>query len=295
MTEAKWANRAIFILGRLLTIFIGVAAFAASPASAQGATAAPKGSYLQSCTNITFTGGVLTAYCNDGSDGGSSLFGGAEFKESHPVSLQTVNCDPAGDVFNAYGTLFCTAKKGSEAGRAVPAGSYLQSCNSILVISHILHATCSTGGDDTLTNSLTLSKCDLGQGINNISGQLICSPATQQSIAAAKAQTQPSPPPSSPVQTALKGAGCSWFLGRANQYLCQTHIAFKQCVGYVANGQVKSCMAPNEIHTDCRWFLGRTHEYMCQSRVAFLQCEGFRTKGQLGVKACINATPKPKS
>lgn len=285
---ARW----LFIHVRLLLVaVIAMTGFSATPAAAQ-ATAAPQGSYLQSCTNITFSGGVLGAYCSDGSGSGGGLFGGSEFKEGHPVSLQTANCDPKGDVFNAYGTLFCIAKKGAEGVRAVPAGSYLQSCNSILVISHVLHATCATGGDNTLVNSLTLAQCDLGQGINNISGQLICSPATAQSIAAAKAQTQPSPPPSSPVQTALKGAGCSWFLGRANQYLCPTHVAFKQCVAYVANGQVKSCMAPNEIHTDCRWFLGRPHEFLCLSRVAFLQCENFRTKSRLGVTACINGAPK---
>ena len=277
-----------FALAAVVALTAGVAA----PALAQPATAAPQGSYLQTCSSITFSNGVLRAYCDDGSSQGSSLFGGPEFKEVSTVSLQTVNCDPKGDVFNSYGTLFCIAKKGSEAVRAVPAGSYLQSCNAILVISHVLHATCSTGYDSTIVNSLTLSSCDLSQGINNISGQLICAPATPQSVAAAKAQTQPTPAPSNPVQTALKSAGCSWFLGRVNQYLCQTQPAFKQCVGYVAKGQIKSCMAPNQIHTDCRWFLGRKTEYICTSRVAYLQCENFRTKSQLGVTKCINAAPK---
>ncbi len=282
-------------IGMILAAIVAMTAFAAAPASAQ-ATAAPGGSYLQSCWGISFKNGVLTAICKDGtySDGSAvgNFLGGKPFNSSVTSSLSTVNCDPAGDIFTLLGTLYCSAKKGFAAVHAVPFGSYLQSCNSIIVIEKVLHATCDTGDNSTTQNHLTLAQCDLGKSIDNISGQLICSPATAQSTAAIKAATQPSPPPPSPVQAALKAAGCSWFLGRANQYLCTTPAAFSQCVGYVAKGQVMSCMAPNQIHTDCKRFLGRDHEYLCQSRVAFLQCQNYLSKGQLGVTKCIDGTPK---
>ena len=203
---------------------------------------------------------------------------------------------PGRDIWNQFGELYCTAKIGLAAGHAIPGGSYIQSCSGITVISGALRATCATIYDFTLDNNLILSQCDLSQGIDNGGGQLLCTPASAESTAKAKqAVTQQTAPPANPVQTKLKGAGCSWFLGRVNQYLCPTHAAFTQCVGYVAKGQVKSCMAPDEIHTDCRWFLGRSHEYLCQSRVAFLQCQNFLVKAKLGVTKCIDAAPKPKT
>jgi hypothetical protein len=283
----------------ILAAIVAMTAFAVAPASAQ-ATAAPGGSYLQSCQDISFKNGVLKAACNDGTSSGGDVLGflpggGKPFStltDADYSSLKTVNCDPAGDIFNHFGTLYCIAKKGAAAVHAIPAGSYLQSCNSMIVITQVLHATCDTGDNSTTQNHLTLAQCDLGKSIDNISGQLICSPATAQSTAAIKAATQPSPPPPSPVQAALKAAGCSWFLGRANQYLCTTPAAFSQCVGYVAKGQVMSCMAPNQIHTDCKRFLGRNHEYLCTSRVAFLQCQNYLSKGQLGVTKCIDGSPK---
>jgi hypothetical protein len=225
------------------------------------------------------------------SSGDTLLFAG--LTDRNNAALVTKNCEPSSDIWNQFGELYCIAKLGVASQHAIPAGSYIQSCAAIAVSAGVLHANCATSGDSTRDNSLKLTLCDLSDGIDNNDGQLLCSPATSQSTAKTQqAVATLTAPPSGPVQTALKGAGCSWFLGRANQYLCSTHAAFTQCVGYVAKGQVKSCMAPNEIHTDCRRFLGRDHEYLCQSRVAFLQCQNFLTKGQLGVTKCLDASPK---
>ncbi len=292
MMAGRSRARAGSLVQMMVMMLVCAATFAAYPALAQGATPAPKGSYRNSCMNIQYAGDMLSAVCDMGtSSGGSLLFDGIADRKD--TTLTTKYCAPGSDIWNQFGDLYCTAKLGLASAHVVPAGSYLQSCNGVVVTLGMLRATCATSGDDTRDNMLRLSLCNLTEGIDNINGQLLCSPATAQSSAktlqAIIAQTAPPP---TPIQSALKSAGCSWFLGRANQYLCPTHVAFTQCVGYVAKGQVKSCMAPNEIHTDCRHFLGFANQFVCGSRVAFLQCETFRTKGQLGVKACINGAPK---
>ena len=263
------------IFAVVFAAFVGLACFTTSPAGAQGATPAPKGSYRTSCQGIEYRDEVLTALCDMGTtSGGTLLFSG--LTDRNNAALVTKNCAPSSDIWNQFGELYCIAKLGVASQHAIPAGSYLQSCTAIAVSAGVLHANCATTGDATRDNSLKLTLCDLSEGIDNNDGQLLCTPATAQSTAKTQqaVATLTAPPPS-PVQTALKGVGCSWFLGRANQYLCPTHAAFTRCVGYVAKGQVKSCMAPNEIHTDCRRFLGRANEYLCQSRPAFLQCQNY--------------------
>jgi CVNH domain len=165
-------------------------AFTATPSLAQASptgSAAPAGSYLQSCQNVEFSGGVLKAQCKTG------------YKSNLNVStLEPEYCSRRSDIANVDGRLGCIAKAGTWGkGGATPNGSYKASCRSITVEMAprpTLQAWCdrpdSDGGPfkgDKFypASTLNLEQCELGKDIANLNGQLICAPR----------QGPPPPPP----------------------------------------------------------------------------------------------------
>lgn len=162
-------------------LFAGAAAFTPTFSLANPSptgSAAPRGSYLQSCQNILFSGGVLTAQCKTGYKNGLTV-----------SSLEPEHCSRRSDIANVDGRLGCIAKPGTWGkGGATPNGSYKDSCNNITVEmtpKPTLQAWCdrpdSKGdwneGDKFYPNStLKLDQCELGKDIANLNGQLICTP-----------------------------------------------------------------------------------------------------------------------
>jgi hypothetical protein len=162
----------LFVTGGMLA---AATAFTASPALADG-SAAPGGTYLQSCQNIKYAGGVLTAQCK--------YSGGLRVS-----TLEPEFCSPRSDIANVDGQLGCIAKGQTWGkGGATPNGSYKASCSAIrveLTPWPILFASCkrpdSNGGafsGDKFypESSLKLDQCEIGKDIANLTGQLICSP-----------------------------------------------------------------------------------------------------------------------
>lgn len=147
----------------------------ASPGLAEG-SAAPRGTYLQSCQNINYSGGVLSAQCQ------SSV----GLKVS---TLEPAFCAKSSDIANVDGSLGCIAMPGTWGkGGATPNGSYKASCSRVrveLTPKPILWANCqrpdsngnATSGDKFYPDSsLNLDQCEIGKDIANLKGQLICAP-----------------------------------------------------------------------------------------------------------------------
>ena len=180
MTKRNFIN--LSAVGALLA---GAAAFTPTPGLANPSptgSAAPRGSYLQSCQNIKFSGGVLTAQCKN-TNGGLNV-----------STLEPAFCAKRSDIANVDGTLGCVATPGTWGkGGATPNGSYKASCRNIrveLTPSPVLWASCDRpDSNDNRTikfpvkgdkfyspSSLNLDQCEVGKEITNVNGQLICTP-----------------------------------------------------------------------------------------------------------------------
>lgn len=173
------------------------------------AQAAPGGSYLQSCINIGFdtATNTLTAHCayqpNDlPHPGGPIVTGvlGITPGTTYQTSLITTNCAQGADIENIRGALQCQADPTIYGyGGAVPNGSYQHSCMWWSVTGSTLNAACwdfshgkiNYGNNPSLSETqgwtnlpagwvtyagLDLTTCDMTADIENIRGQLICTP-----------------------------------------------------------------------------------------------------------------------
>jgi hypothetical protein len=193
-------------------LWFGAAALAVTLA-APAAQAQPRGSYLQSCTNVQTTGGgdpQLTAVCTD-------MRGQQRY-----TSLRYAGC--VGDIGNNNGQLLCQGGRpgdqsqsnwnggngdqsgwnngnGDRSGRnggdpggsswsqgqaGAPRGSYLQSCRNVAAGGGLLRATCQDMRGRWQYSTLNYTGCVGDIGNNN--GQLACS--VGRSVAAV--QPQPS-------------------------------------------------------------------------------------------------------
>jgi len=141
-----------------------------------GASAAPAGSYRQSCHHIRERGPILSAECRrvDG--------------RWNRTSLDLRRC--AGPVSNENGNLTCrSSHRGWEHDRrdhrrdrdwrdhdrrreALPGGSYLKSCRDVSRRGDRLVATCRTTRGDYRRTELDLDRCR--GGVANINGRLVC-------------------------------------------------------------------------------------------------------------------------
>jgi hypothetical protein len=112
--------------------------------------AAPGGSYLSSCNNVSATATTLYATCKDQ---GSSWW---------KTSLDYKTC--IGNISNADGMLSCS--------RPAPAGSYLQTCHDAIVSNGLLTATCRARNGDSEKTQLDFGPCT--SDIWNADGHLTC-------------------------------------------------------------------------------------------------------------------------
>lgn len=152
-------------------------ALSAAPASAQ-----PGGSYRQSCEDIRYSGGQLTATCG-------GLGGGAR--------TTTINASQCrGDIGNTNGVLSCagatatnvrlepnrTVNPGRGGGydpnarRSSFDGSYRRTCQNVSTSGSRLTASCDTGRGWRRTSTLDASRCR--GDISNNGGVLACDGAT---------------------------------------------------------------------------------------------------------------------
>ncbi len=262
-----------------LLALAGVLAFSAT-ANAQG-VAAPPGSYLNTCREISYSNYQIKAECDigEGEHKGLPPFGDDVTYYNKEASIKTKNCSKSADISNYYGDLVCTSVLPTD---VAPGGSYLQSCSDPHVLDGVLLVRCS----GYYKNSrLDLHQCDVSKPVANIKGQLICAPKPAKAPAATPmAQAGPAAWTPTATQAKLKAAGCSLFLGRANEFLCKDDAGFAQCKAMINGGDVKTCHAPGQLTTDCQHFLGRADEYLCLSEPAYQQCLSFQAQGK--AKAC---------
>jgi hypothetical protein len=154
-------RRAVSVgLTSLLALIFGVA-----PLSAH-AQNLPAGSYLQSCGNVTFGGGQLTASCS------------APNGQRH-TSSTSLNCN--GDIGNVSGYLRCNGAgssgghhhhhHGGNSSGSLPSGSYQQSCTNARVYGGTLRADCSASNGGRVASSTSVN---CGGDIGNVNGSLRC-------------------------------------------------------------------------------------------------------------------------
>jgi len=101
------------------------------------------------------------------------------------------------------------------------------------------------------------------------------------------------------IEKDLTEQGCSNFLGRAGQYLCQTWKGAQTCEDYLKkkDGLVTRCVSVKQAEMDqdlkkhgCTPFPGREGDYICPTADGFKTCENYRVDGRL--KICRQPTKK---
>lgn len=119
----------------------------------------PPGSYRQSCTNINFRNGTLSASCRTRSG------------NWRPSVLNTLTCQPGSDISNQDGSLFCPPQRGF----APPPGSYLRTCRDAMVGgAGNLRAVCRRNNGTWNAAVLNLAACRGARDIFNNNGNLGC-------------------------------------------------------------------------------------------------------------------------
>jgi hypothetical protein len=140
----------------------GLLLLMALPIIPQSRPAEPKGSYLQTCSQIRMEGTILSAVC----ERPRSL--------SSRTSINVAMC--GGDISNRDGSLFCFARPGTWGeGRAIPRGTYVDTCDSWFVVGTTLQARCRTRDGKNQKSFADLKNCRMGGDIWNIDGFLNCS------------------------------------------------------------------------------------------------------------------------
>jgi CVNH domain len=122
-------------------------------------SAQPRGSYTESCHDITMKGSTLHAICRS-----------ADGREA-PTTLRDANHCAQG-VVNVNGVLNC------EVSEVLPPGSYLTSCKDVRMQGTTLMATCTNNKDRSVSAELRdAHKCS--GDITNHDGKLQCVPITK--------------------------------------------------------------------------------------------------------------------
>ena len=94
------------------------------------------------------------------------------------------------------------------------------------------------------------------------------------------------------IETDLTSRGCTRYLGRAGEYLCQTLNGDQACQGYLKkkDGLVTKCLSVKQdaMNKDlyahgCRSRLGRADDFYCSTE-GMKTCENYRIDGR--VKTC---------
>jgi len=107
-----------FVIAAATLRLVGILLLQSSAAMANVGSAAPPGSYQQSCTSISYSAnGVLTASCDKSEPEG---YCGQPFCPgvSSPAQIYVPACQPGVDIANINGHLQCIAKTGHLGRRA---------------------------------------------------------------------------------------------------------------------------------------------------------------------------------
>ncbi len=129
------------------------------------AAAPPNGSYKRTCAVQTFTGSVLTAACQPD-----------DSPNFRTTQIDILACRQDPDVFNRDGGLQCYTRQGWGSGRAVPRGSYIDSCKDVIVSGdqRTVTAQCKNNNGKYQRTEITTGSCRLGNGLDNQNGRLAC-------------------------------------------------------------------------------------------------------------------------
>lgn len=133
-----------------------------------GSPPPPPGSYRQSCGQIQFENGILTAACR------------TPYGDRRVSSLRAASCAPGTDIANLDGALVCqTGNAGTYGsyggyGEQPPAGSYVATCRDIRVEGGWLRATCQDRMGNWRPTATTLMGCRPGADIINDNGTIDC-------------------------------------------------------------------------------------------------------------------------
>jgi CVNH domain len=144
-------------------VLLCMAAFVAGLPAIAHADNPPGGSYLKTCAVQSFRNSVLTANCQPEN--------GPNFRTTQ---IDTRAC--GAEIFNRDGGLQCYAGKGWGSGRAIPRGSYIDTCKDVIVTGDqkSISAQCKDGGGNYHRTQLSTGGCRLGGGLDNDNGNLVC-------------------------------------------------------------------------------------------------------------------------
>ena len=145
------------------SMLLSMAVFTASLPTLAYAADPPSGSYRKTCVVQNFNGSVLTAACHPENN--------PNFRTSQ-IDVQTCGAE----VFNRDGGLQCFAKQGFGRGRAIPRGSYVDSCKDILVSDDQqgISAQCKDRNGNFRGTRISTSNCSVGGRFDNDNGNLVC-------------------------------------------------------------------------------------------------------------------------
>ena len=150
VTQIRWRLAATILLVPFALVLTSGGARADSP---------PKGSYQQSCNNVSAQGSTLSASCKN-RGGGWQQTTLSDYRQC------------IGDISNMNGSLQCSK------GAPPPGGSYKQSCQDIFMAGSTLKASCKNRGGQWVATSLDgVNQC-VGD-IANLDGALRCSKGGQ--------------------------------------------------------------------------------------------------------------------
>ena len=144
---------------------LGTAAFfAISWIACASAADAPGGSYRRTCAVKGFDGNRLEAFCSPENGPNQRL-----------SQIDVRSC--GAEVFNRDGGLQCYARSGIRGdGRAIPRGSYVDTCRDIVVSRDQgrMGAQCKDRGGTYRATQMSFGGCSAGARIDNDDGRLVC-------------------------------------------------------------------------------------------------------------------------
>jgi hypothetical protein len=147
----------------LPTLIFSTVFLAASLPAAAYAVDPPVGSYQKTSTVQSFSNSLLIASCHQDNN------------PNYRVSqIDVRHC--GAEIFNRDGGLQCFAKQGFGIGRAIPRGSYVDSCKDIAVATDqkSISAQCKDREGNYRNTNLSTSGCSVGGEFDNNNGVLVC-------------------------------------------------------------------------------------------------------------------------
>lgn len=146
--------KTVLLTMTLLGVSIPTAALAVNP---------PAGTYQKTCAVQNYTGSVLTAACRPEDT--------PNFRSSQ---IDVRGC--GAEIFNRDGGLQCFARQGWGSGRAIPRGSYIDSCKNVVVSNDqtSITAQCKDGNGNYRNTQFNTNGCRVGSTLDNNNGNLVC-------------------------------------------------------------------------------------------------------------------------